>query len=96
MRIRSRPSLSSGKAIANALSKLNKAATALAYSNTQRAVEVVREYDDTYSVSKKLRLLRLLEDNTKATCFLKLGQGNFRDKWVDYQSGDEELIVDSE
>ena len=75
---------------------MSNTATALAYSNTLRAVEVVREYDDTYSVSKKLRLLRLLEDNTKATCFLTLGRGKLRDKWVDYQLEDEELNVDSE
>ena len=95
-RIRSRPSQSSGKAIANVLSELSKTATALAYSNTQPSVKVVREYDDTYPVSKKLRLLRLLEDNTKATCFLTLGQGKLRDKWVDCQLGDEELVVGSE
>ena len=32
---------------------------------------------------------------SKATCFLTLGQGKLRDKWVDYRIGDEELKVDS-
>ena len=94
-RIRLMPLQSSGKAIARALSELSNTATALAYSNTQRAVEVVREYDDTYSVTKMLRLLRLLEDKTKATYFLTLGQRKLSDKCVDYQLGDEELKADS-
>ena len=33
---------------------------------------------------------------SKATCFLTLGQGKLRDKWVDYRLGDEELKVDLE
>jgi len=60
--------------------------TALARTKSERAVEVVlREYDsDSMPTSKNLRLPQLLEDNTKATCFLSIGSS---DRWWVFNSG---------
>jgi len=57
-------------------------------------VEVVLEEYGTLLVPKKLRLLQLLENNMKATHFLRMGPGELHDSWVDFQLGVES--VDSE
>ena len=50
--------------------------TATALAQTEHAVEVVlREYaSDSIPISKKLRILQLLEGNTKAACFLSMAK----------------------
>jgi len=95
-RIRSQPlKQSAGKSIAEALLEVGNRATALSgQDKSERAVEVVLEEYETLPLPKKLRLLQLLENNMKATHFLRMGPGELRDSWVDFQLGEES--VDSE
>lgn len=87
---------SAGQPIAEALLELGKSATALSGQDTcDRAVEVALEDYKNLPARKKMRLLRLLENNTKATIFLAIGPGELRDGWVDFNDQDKnELVMD--
>ena len=65
---------------------MSNTAIALAQTKTERAVEVLREYVS-MPISKKVRIMQLLEDGTKATCFLGMSNSELRDRWVDFNSG---------